>query len=111
MKTRTKLLIGFFLAILAICLVFFLTLFHPPGSGEYILAGKLQDPPEKYVEFSSTDLEKYPYVKQAIMNPGNDIKIPSDHYEEISEVSKKLEETNYIKVNNEYYEIRFVAVD
>lgn len=111
MKTGTKLLIGFSLAILAICLVFFLTLFHPPGSGEYVWAGKLQDPPEKYVEFSSADLEKYPYVKQAITNPGNEVKIPSDRYKESSEFSKKLEETNYIKVNNEYYEIRFVAVD
>ena len=111
MKTGTKLLIGFSLSILVICLVFFLTLFHPPGSGEYVIAYKLQDVPEKYVEFGLTDLEKYPYVKQAIMNPGNYIKIPSDHYEEASEFMKKLEETNYVKVNNEYYEIRFASSD
>ncbi|MGV8076656.1 MAG: hypothetical protein ACP5N0_05110 [Methanosarcina sp.] len=111
MKTGTKMLIGFSLAILAICLVFFLTLFHPPGSGEYVIANKLQDMPEKYVELSLTDLEKYPYVKQAIMNPGSDIKIPSDRYEEMSEFLKKLNETNYVKVNNEYYEIWFVSAD
>ncbi|MGB9132649.1 MAG: hypothetical protein WCB90_08605 [Methanosarcina sp.] len=111
MKTGTKILIGFSLAILAICLVFFLTLFHPPGSGEYVIANKLQDMPEKYVELSLTDLEKYPYVKQAIMNPGSDIKIPSDRYEEMSEFLKKLNETNYVKVNNEYYEIWFVSAD
>lgn len=111
MKTRTKFLIGFSLAILAICLVFFLTLFHPSGSGEYVIAYKLQDVPEKHVEFSSADLEKYPYVKQAIMNPGSNIKIPADHYEEISEFSKRLEETNHVKVNNGYYEIRFIGVD
>ena len=45
------------------------------------------------------------------MNPGSEVKIPFDHYEEISEFSKKLEETNNIKVNNEYFEIRFIAVD
>jgi hypothetical protein len=111
MKTGTKILIGFSLAMLAICLVFFLTLFHPPGSGEYVIANKLQDMPEKYVELSLTDLEKYPYVKQAIMNPGSDIKIPSDRYEEMSEFLKKLNETNYVKVNNEYYEIWFVSAD
>ncbi len=111
MKTGTKILIGFSLAMLAICLVFFLTLFHPPGSGEYVIANKLQDMPEKYVELSLTDLEKYPYVKQAIMNPGSDIKIPSDRYEEMSEFLKKLNETNYVKVNNEYYEICFVSAD
>jgi len=45
------------------------------------------------------------------MNPGNYIKIPSDHYKESSEFLKKLNETNYVKVNNEYYEIRFVYAD
>ncbi len=111
MKTGTKLLIGFSLAILAICLVYFLTLFHPPGSGEYVMANKLQYVPEKYVEFNLTYLEKYPYVKQAIMNPGNDIKIPSDRYEESSEFMKKLEGNNSVKVNNEYYEILFSSAD
>ena len=111
MKKGTKLLIGLSLLILVICLVFVLILFHPPGSGEYVWAGKLQDPPEKYVEFNSTDFKKYPYVKQAIMNPGNDVKIPYGHYEEVSEFSKKLEETNDIKVNNDYYEIRFFSSD
>jgi hypothetical protein len=111
MKTRTKFLIGSSVAILAICLVFILTLFHPPGSGEYVHAYKLKDMPEKYVEFSLTDLEKYPYVKQAVMNPENDIKIPSDQYEETSEFLKKLNETNCIKVNKEYYEIRFTSAD
>jgi hypothetical protein len=111
MKKGTKLLIGFFLAILAICLVYFLTLFHPPGSGEYVMANKLQGVPEKYVEFSLTDLDKYPYVKQAIMNPGSDIKLSSDHYEEASEFMKKLEENNSVKVDNEYYEILFTNAD
>jgi hypothetical protein len=111
MKKGTKLLIGFSLSILVICLVFFLTLFHPSGSGEYVIAYKLQDVPEKYVEFSSADLEKYPHVKQAIMNQGSDVKIPSSRYEEASEFCKKLNETNRVKVNNEYYEIRFVYAD
>lgn len=111
MKKGTKLLIGGFLSIFVICLVFFFTLLHLPGSGEYVIAYKLQDVPEKYMELSSADLEKYPYVKQAIVNPGNDIKIPSDRYEESSEFMKKLENTNCVKVSNEYYEIRFANSD
>jgi hypothetical protein len=111
MKEITKLLIVLSLLILVICLIFFLNLFHPPGSGMYVWAGKLQDSPEKYVELSSADFEKYPCIKRAIMNPGSEVEIPSDHYEEVSEFSKKLEETNYIKVNNEYYEIRIFSVD
>ncbi len=111
MKTGTKLLIGFSLAILAICLAFFLHYnSYLQGTGMYVIAYKLQDSPEKYVEFSLTDLEKYPSVKQAIINPGSDVKIPYGHHE-ASEFSKKLEETNCVKVNNEYYEIRFIAVD
>ena len=110
MKTGTKLLIGFSFAILVICLVFFLTLFHPPGSGEYVIAYKLQDVPEKYVELSSADLEKYPYVKQTIMNSESEVKVPSDRYKEASEFMKKLEETNCMKVSNEYYDIRFFSV-
>lgn len=110
MKTGTKLLIGFSLAILVICLAFFLNyILYLQGSGEYVIAYKLQDVPEKYVELSSADLEKYPYVKQAIMNPENEVKIPSDRYKEASEFMKKLIETNYVKVSNEYYEIRFIA--
>jgi hypothetical protein len=113
MKTGTKLLIGFSLAILAICLVFFLTLFHPPGSGMYVTAYKLQDVPEKYLEFSLTDLEKYHYVKQAIMNPESNIKIPSGRYEEALEFSRILtdNDTVYVKVNNEYYMILFGSAD
>jgi hypothetical protein len=111
MKKGTKFLIGGSLSILVICLVFFFILLHPPGSGEYVVAYKFQDMPEKYVEFGLTDLEKYPYVKQAIMNPGNEIKIPTDHYKESSEFMNKLGENNSVKVNNEYYEIRFASSD
>ncbi|MGA9187792.1 MAG: hypothetical protein WB014_04320, partial [Methanosarcina sp.] len=66
---------------------FFLMIYHP-GAGTYVRADKLQDPPEKYVEFSLADLEKYPYVKEAVMNPGKDIKIPFDYNEGMSEFVK-----------------------
>lgn len=108
MKKETKLLIGFSISILAICMFLF-TYYHP--SSEDVSANKLQDPPEKYIELSSVDLQKYPYVKQAIMNPGSYVIIPSDRYEEASEFRKKLNETNCVKVNNEYYEIFFASSD
>lgn len=104
MKTITKFLIGFSFVILAICLVFFLMIYQP-GAGMYVRAEKLQDSPEKYVEFSLTDLEKYPYVKEAVMNPGKDIKLPFNHNENMSEFGKIMydNKTDIIKVNKEYY--------
>ncbi|MDD3247666.1 MAG: hypothetical protein PHF18_12560 [Methanosarcina sp.] len=72
----------------------------------YVRADKLSNPPENYTEFNLVDLEKYPYVKEAAMNPGNYIKVPSGHHQNISEFGKITSnyKTNYIKVNNEYYE-------
>ena len=47
------------------------------------------------------------------MNPGNDIKVPSKHHQNMSEFGKitSNNKTNYIKVNNEYYEIRYESAD
>ncbi len=112
MKSRTKALIAISFAVLAIFLAFFLMIYHP-GAGTYVRADKLQDPPEKYVEFSLADLEKYPYVKEAVMNPGKDIKIPFDHNEGVSEFGKirSSNETDNIKVDNEYYKIHYYSAD
>jgi len=112
MKTGTKFLIGFSFVILAIGLVFFLMIYQP-GAGMYVRADKLQDPPEKYVEFSLADLEKYPYVKEAVINSGKDIKIPFDYNEGMSEFGKirSSNETDNIKVDNEYYKIHYYSAD
>lgn len=58
-----------FFAVLSLILVFFLAIYQP-GAGMYIRAGELQHPPEEYIEFSLADLEKYPHVKEAVINPG-----------------------------------------
>ena len=68
MKTKMKFLIGFPFVILTIRLAFFLMIYQL-GGGTYVRADKLQDSPEKYVEFGTAVLEKYPYVKEAVMNP------------------------------------------
>ena len=79
----------------------------------YVRADKLSNPPENYTEFSLADLEKYPNFKEAVMNPGNDIKVPSEHHQNMSEFGEitSNNKTNYIKVNNEYYEIRYESAD
>lgn len=112
MKSMTKALVAISFVILAICLIFFLIIYQP-GAGMYVRADKLQDPLEKYVEFGLADLEKYPYVKEAVMNPGKDIKRPFDHDENMSEFGNIMYDnrTDYIKVNNEYYRIRSYSSD
>ncbi|AKB12707.1 hypothetical protein SAMN02910340_00713 [Methanosarcina thermophila] len=112
METKTKPLIAAFLAVLAIFLVFFLMIYQP-GAGMYIRADKFQDPPERYIEFSLEDLEKYPCVKEAVMNPGKNIIVPSNYHENISEFGKISSNngTNYIKVNNEYYDMHYESAD
>jgi hypothetical protein len=112
MKSRTTALMIISFAFLALLLVFFLMIYQP-GAGMYIRADKLQETPEKYMEFSLVDLEKYPYVKEAIKNPGKDIKLPFDNNEKMTEFANIMyaNGTNYIKVNNEYYDMHYESAD
>ncbi|WP_292373178.1 DUF948 domain-containing protein [Methanosarcina sp. UBA411] len=112
MKSMTKALAAISFAVLAIFLVFFLMIYQP-GAGMYVRADKLQDPPKRYTEFSLEDLEKYPCVKEAVMNPGKNIKVPSNYHENVSEFGKISSNngTNYIKINNEYYDIHYESAD
>ncbi|KKG18121.1 hypothetical protein EO98_14395 [Methanosarcina sp. 2.H.T.1A.6] len=112
MKPRTTVLMIISFAVLALLLVFFLVIYQP-GAGMYIRADKLQDTPEKYVEFNLADLEKYSYVKEAINNPGKNIKLPFDHNENMTEFANIMwdNKTEYIKLNNEYYHISYYSAD
>lgn len=112
MKARTKILAAISFAVLVICPIFFLMIYQP-GAGTYVRADKLQDTPEKYVEFSLADIEKYPYVKEAISNPGKDIKLPFDHNGNMTEFANIMRDnkTEYIKLNNEYYHISYYSAD
>lgn len=112
MKPTTTALMIISFGVLALFLVFFLMIYQP-GAGMYVRADKLQDPPEKYVEFGLADLEKYPYVKEAVKNPGKDIRVPLNYQENISEFGEISSNngTNYIKVNDEYYDIHCEFAD
>jgi len=112
MKSMTKVLMIISFGILALFLVFFLMIYQP-GAGMYVRADKLQNPPEKYVEFSLADIEKYPYVQEAVENSGKEIKLPFDNDEKMTEFSHIMHdnETEYIKLNNEYYRIRYYSSD
>jgi hypothetical protein len=113
MKSTTTALMFISFGILALFLVFFLVIYQP-GAGMYVRADKLQDPPEKYVEFSLADIEKYPYVQEAVKNPGKEIKLPFDNDDgNMTEFANIMydNETEYIKLNSEYYWIRHYSAD
>jgi len=113
MKSTTTALMIISFGILALFLVFFLVIYQP-GAGMYVHADKLQDPPEKYVEFSLADIEKYPYVQEAVKNPGKEIKLPFDNDDgNMTEFANIMYDngTNYIKINNEYYDMHYESAD
>ena len=75
--------------------------------GPYIDANKLTEKPLNYLEINESELEKYPYVKKAIMNPDADRRIPIND-NTTTEFAKMLFEhnqTDYIKFNQDYYHI------
>jgi hypothetical protein len=49
---------------------FFLTIYSP-GPGLYIRAEELPDESNNFVEFSHSELEKYPYIQKTFSSPGN----------------------------------------
>ena len=59
------------------------------------------------------ELEKYPHVKEAVIKPGNEIKLPFDRTENTSEFARILlnNQTDYIKIDNKYYEMHFYSAD
>ncbi|MGB9929209.1 MAG: hypothetical protein ACPK85_12540 [Methanosarcina sp.] len=107
-----KILVLIFLVTLGIFLAFSLMVYQP-GAGMYVRADKLQNAPENYTKFSFIDLEKYPCIKEAVLNPGKNIKVPSDQHINVSEFGQITSKNgfNYIKVNNEYYEISYESAD
>lgn len=110
MKTNKIIFVIISLAVLAAIL--FLMIYQP-GAGMYIRADKLLDPPEKYVEISLLELEEYPYVKEAVMNAGKDVKLPFDHTESVTKFITIIRnnETENIKVNDGYYKIFYYSAD
>ena len=112
MKMKTIIIYGISSTTVAIILLFFLMIYQP-GAGMYVRADIIINPPEKYVEISLLELDKYPHVKEAVNNPGEDIKLPFDHTESITNFGKILmdNDTQNIKVGDEYYKIDRYSAD
>jgi uncharacterized ion transporter superfamily protein YfcC len=98
--------------VIVIAVLFLVT--YNLGSGMYIGASIIPGQPDKYVEMTPQELEKYPYVKEAVSNPGTNIKVSSDNIDSVEQfknITIRSNNTYNIKVNGTYYEIDVAAVD
>ena len=99
------------LIVIALTSLTFLLMIYQPGAGRYITAKEINNPPQDYVKISLFELDKYPYVKEAVLNPDEDIRIPYDE-ETTSQFAKLLWENNRthtIEVNGAYYSIDILS--
>ncbi len=75
---------------------------------------KVRNTPENYIEVTMTELEKYPYVKQAVMNPTKEIRVPFNNDKSTMEFLKILWDANrteYIQFGQDYYRIKAICAD
>lgn len=100
-----------FLAILGL-LYFFLAVYQP-GAGMYVRATELPEQPDKYVEITLLELEKYPYIREAVSNPGKEVKLPFDHDESVTQFMQIMSSsgTQNLKVGDKFYEISIYSAD
>jgi len=96
----------------ALVAYFFLAIYSP-GAGLYVRAEKLTSAPDNYVEVNMTELDKYPFVKEAVMNPGKEIKAPSSDSStsDFAEMLWNNNRTQNIKVGQDYYQILIFFAD
>ena len=102
--------ISFVILTVALFTIFFLLIYNP-GAGLYVRAEQLPEEPANYVEFTQNELKNYPYIQRAVSSPGNEIKVPyedEDVMKNLDEFSQILQsnETEFLKVGNNYYNIR-----
>ena len=108
-KNKVPLII---LAVVVIICLTFLLMIYQPGAGIYVTAKEINNPPQNYVKISLFDLDTYPYIKEAVLNPEEGIRIPYDE-ETTLHFARLLSEnqTNTIEVNGTYYMIDILSAD
>lgn len=108
MKFELKMMIVGLL-LLAVLLFNFI---YIPGAGLYMSAYEVNETPVNYIEVTMEELDAHPYVKMAVMQPGTEIRVPTNKQSSVT-FSRILWEnkTNYIKPNNSYYKIRILHAD
>ncbi|MDD2665994.1 MAG: hypothetical protein PHD13_00570 [Methanocellales archaeon] len=99
--------------LLIVMVVYFFLAIYTPGGGLYIRAEKVTNIPEYYVEVDKAELERYPYIAQAVLNPGKEIRVPFDDEStfEFLKVFPNAHRTRYIKFEGDYYRLSAISAD
>lgn len=111
MNQKNKIL-AIILIVIALTSLTFLLMIYQPGAGIYVTAKEINNSPQNYVKISLFDLDTYPYIKEAVLNPEEGIRIPYDE-ETTLHFARLLSEnqTNTIEVNGTYYMIDILSAD
>jgi len=113
MKRLAKVVVTSALVIGIVIVLYFFLAIYSPGGGLYLHAEKVRNTPENYIEVTMTELEKYPYVKQAVMNPTKEIRVPFNDKStmEFLKILWDANRTEYIKFGQDYYRIKAICAD
>jgi len=113
MKRLAKVVVTSALVMGIVIVLYFFLAIYSHGGGLYLHAEKVRNTPENYVEVTMTELEKYPYVKQAVMNPTKEIRVPFNDKStmEFLKILWDANRTEYIKFGQDYYRIKAICAD
>jgi hypothetical protein len=113
MKRLAKVVVTSALVMGIVIVLYFFLAIYSHGGGLYLHAEKERNTPENYVEVTMTELEKYPYVKQAVMNPTKEIRVPFNDKStmEFLKILWDANRTEYIKFGQDYYRIKAICAD
>jgi hypothetical protein len=79
------------------------------GPTQLISAHKLDTEVASYVNMTEQQIEKFPHLKEAVLN-NKSVETPLEEFNEVRGILE-FEDTNFIKYQNEYYEIHFAFAD
>ncbi|WP_135611961.1 hypothetical protein [Methanococcoides sp. AM1] len=108
MNFELKMLIG---SLFLLALVFF-SFIYQPGAGLYVAAYEVNETPPNYIEVTMEELDEYPYIKKAVMQPGKEIKVPTKEQMDVTSYRIFREsESDCIKINDTYYCLSLTFAD
>jgi len=86
---------------------------YSPGAGMYVRAELLTEQTDKYVEITLLELEKYPHIREAVSDPGKEVKLPFEHDESRTQFIQIMSnnETQNLKVGDKFYETSIYSAD
>jgi hypothetical protein len=110
MEHLTKILIAMSLTILIIIgslfLLSYISFLYVHGYEKFVIAEKLNEKPENYMNISDQQMTVFPHLKEAINNSGEYVSIPEEEWRQLKNLLES-QNTMFIEYQSEYYDITF----